>query len=87
MTNQPTARVEARSEFIGSGCAIQALALVVPWPFALIGFEGFLLGLGLALVLFIVGSAKSKSYRCSACKNPVATKDVRVCPACKATLG
>ena len=64
MTNQCTARVEARSQFIGSGCAIQPLALVIPWPFALIGIEGFLLGLGLALALVIVGSAKSKSYRC-----------------------
>jgi hypothetical protein len=87
MSNQPPTRVEAKSEFIGSGCAIQALALVIPWPFALIGVEGFLLGLALALVLFIVGSAKSKSYRCSACKNPVATKDVRMCPACKSPLG
>ncbi len=50
------------------------------------GAVGGLIGLVLLVILFFVGSQKSQSWRCGNCKNPIASRAVRLCPACRATF-
>lgn len=80
------ASVERHSEFAGTGCAVQAVGLLSPFVLMLLGPAGFVVGCVAAVVLLAVGSRMSLKLRCSACKNPVASKSVTVCPACSADL-
>lgn len=78
---------ERVSSFAGAGCALQALGLVAPWIlWELFGVPGAIVGAILLVWLFFVGSAKAMSWRCGGCKNPIASKNVRVCPVCRADL-
>jgi len=80
-------RREKYSEFAGAGCAIQALGLCAPVVLGLLAsVPGFIVGCVLAVVLLAVGSSQSNKVRCSACKNPLASAKVTMCPTCKAPL-
>jgi hypothetical protein len=82
-----TAKRERVSSIAGAGCAIQALGLLCPavlW--AMFGVGGAAIGLIPMIALFLVGSAKAMSWRCGSCKNPIASKEVSVCPTCRAEL-
>jgi uncharacterized membrane protein len=81
------ARREKRSEVAGVGCLIQGLGLLAPFVLgALLGIIGGAIGLVLLLVMFFVGSAKATKWICGNCKNPIASKEVTVCAACRARL-
>lgn len=77
-TRKPFMRPVSKCEFAGVGCVVQGLALIVIWFFPI----GTLLGIG----LIILGSIMSKKWICPQCKNPLASKDVKVCPACQASF-
>ncbi len=81
------AKRERVSSFAGTGCAVQALGVLAPvllyWWF---GFPGAGAGLAIMLILFIKGSSLAMTWRCGNCKNPIASKAVRVCPVCSAKL-
>lgn len=81
-----TAKRERKSEFAGVGCVIQGAGLLAPFIGALAGTAGFAIGLVIMLALLVAGSMKSSKWVCGHCRNPLATKDVRICPACRATL-
>ena len=94
-TEGVTAERERVSSFVGVGCLLQAVGLLAPFflyaIFAAVaglaaGAIGAVAGLVLLPVLFVVGSRKASSWRCGNCKNPLASKDVRLCPVCHATL-
>lgn len=71
-----------------AGCGLTLGALLVAVLLsALLGPIGVGLGV-LALGFAVVGSVgKGRSYLCGDCENPVASKAVRMCPTCRATLG
>lgn len=73
-----TTRIKRKTEFAGSGCAIQGIGLLLLlwWPI------GTVMGLG----LLIYGSIKSGYFVCGQCGNRIADKDVRMCPVCKSGL-
>lgn len=81
---EETATIKRRTEMAGQGCAIQGVALLIPFAGLLFGIAGFVVGCVIALVLFLVGSAKSFRYVCSACGNTVPDRQVTVCAACRA---
>ena len=72
-------------QFNGLGFAIRGAGLLawlaLGWAYGLAGTVG---GAVLAIACFMIGRAKSKPWRCSNCKTPLATARVRVCPACHA---
>lgn len=72
------------SSFAGKGALVQAFALLMPlicgW---LWGSLGLAVGVLLAVVLFLKGSAMALSWRCGACGNPLHDKHVKLCPVCK----
>lgn len=93
---------ERVSHIMGVGCLIQGLGLLSPfvcaWLFGIVGMMfgvgggvmfgvvGGVLGVVLLVILFFVGSAQATSWRCGACKNPLASQDVTICPVCKASV-
>jgi hypothetical protein len=75
------------NNFIGVGCLVQGLGMLVPFVgFVYFSVGGAALGVIILLVLLILGSRMSRSWRCGACANPIASGDVRMCPTCKMTL-
>jgi hypothetical protein len=79
------ARREKVGQFVGAGCFIQGVGLGAPFVlYFLAGPVGAVIGVLILVVLFFVGSAKAKNWRCSNCKNPIADANVRICPVCKA---
>jgi hypothetical protein len=76
-----------QSEFVGTGCLIQGVGILCPFIGAAVaGVVGAVLGLGLALALFIYGGRRAITWKCGACRNPLPSEDVKVCPVCKAAL-
>lgn len=85
-TPTPLAR-EKVNEFTGTGCLLQALGLLAPIALgAAWGGPGALVGLVLLVVLWSTGTRLATRWRCGHCRNPLATADVRVCPACGSPL-
>lgn len=75
------------TSFAGKGAAVQALALMTPFLTGwLWGGFGIVIGLLMALVLFLKGSSMSMSWRCGACGNPIHDKHVKLCPVCKSAV-
>jgi hypothetical protein len=83
---------ERVSSFVDVGWLIQAAGLLAPFVLAGVfgaaaggagAAVGGLVGLVLLVVLFVVGSRKASLWRCGVCKNPIANKDVRICPVCR----
>ena len=82
-----TAKRVKKSEVAGVGCVIQGLGLIAPFVLgALLGVFGAVIGVVLLLVLFSLGSTKATKWICGNCKNPIASKEVTVCAACRAQL-
>ena len=85
---QQQARIVAGSgSFVGGGCLVQGLGLFAPVVgFLLGGGVGAAIGLVVLLALLLVGRQMATTWKCGACANPVASRDVRACSACRATL-
>lgn len=88
MSDDPiSAKRIKKSEFAGVGCLIQGLGLLAPLLLpAILGIPGLLIGLLLMVVLFLVGSAKASKWLCGNCRNPLPSKEVTICSACRAHL-
>lgn len=85
MTEQ-RATIKRRTEFAGTGAAIQGLGLLAPFVGALAGPPGIGLGLIVAVIMLVWGSGKSMRWVCSACGNTVPDRRVTVCAACHVPL-
>lgn len=72
------ARVEKKYEFAGVGALIQAIGVVLLFIVPI--------GTVVGIALLIIGSVQSRRFVCSACKNRVPSKDVKVCPACRVDM-
>jgi hypothetical protein len=74
--------------FVGSGCWVQGLGLLMPFILMpIVGIPiGALLGLVLMLILMISGRTMSTQWTCGACGNRLTGPDVKLCPACRAEL-
>lgn len=68
--------INEKYEFAGKGCAIQGIGLILLFFFPI----GTLAGFG----LLIWGSMQSKTFRCGNCGNRIESKQVKMCPTCKA---
>lgn len=81
--DRPLAKAERKGEFLGTGCVVQGIGLAV-----LLGGGIFfgIFAIPVGLVVLIAGGRMALKWRCSACKNPIAGKAVRLCPACGARL-
>ena len=85
--NESNARRERKGELIGIGCFVQGLGLIAPFVLgAFFGTGGTVIGVVLLVLLLLVGSRMALKWRCSNCKNPIAGREVRICPVCKANL-
>lgn len=74
-----------KSEMAGPGCLVQAIGLLMPfvgWYFA--SMIGAIIGGAIMLAMLLVGSRMALKWICPECNNPVASKNVRICPACQA---
>lgn len=87
-TTEPArGKVQRRNSFSGTGCLIQGFGLLLGVVlFVLLPVIGWVLGPLVALGMLIAGSHMATSYECSVCRNPVASRRVRLCPTCHATL-
>ncbi len=75
-----------RSEIFNKGCAVQAVALPLPFVGAIAGPVGSVIGAIAMIVLVIVGGRMSTRWFCGNCRKPIAGKKVRICPSCQAKL-
>jgi amino acid transporter len=68
----------------GSNCGIflQFVGLLLLFSLILTGFGGLIGG----IILMAIGGKMNRNYICSSCRNPIASRDVRLCPACKAVF-
>lgn len=73
-----TANIKTKSEFIGVGCLVQFVGLVLLFFFPV----GTIMG----VFLLIIGGRLAIKNICSECGNNVANKKVKVCPSCQATF-
>ena len=81
------ASIQRRSEFAGVGCVLQGLGLLSPFlGWMVLGVFGAFLGVIAMLGLLLYGSRRAFTYVCGHCHNPVAGRDVRICPVCHAEL-
>lgn len=78
-------KVIKKTQFAGAGAAVQLMGVALAVVGALyFGDTGLVVGGVAGLLLLVIGSNMSKAFLCSECRNPVASKAVRLCPACKA---
>ncbi len=75
--------LKKKSEFAGVGALIQLAGIGVFIIFCASGLIGGAIGFIAMLIMFGIGSQKSHKYYCGNCNNPVANKQVKVCPVCK----
>ncbi len=85
-SNVRLAEIKQRTEFFGAGCVTQGLGLLMPVLGLLLGPLGFGVGVIVGLALLLVGSQAAIKYVCGKCGNPVAHKEVKICPTCKVAL-
>lgn len=79
-------KIVVKNELMGAGCFIQLIAIVVAvFGFALGPVIG-LIGLALAVGLFVYGSGQGQKWVCSECRNPLDSRKVKVCPVCRASF-
>ena len=80
-------RPKKKSDVVGAGCLVQGVGLLSPLIlYEVIGIMGGAIGLVLMVVLLLIGSRLALKWVCPECNNPLASKDVRVCPACRVTF-
>ncbi len=73
-----------KSEVAGVGCWIQFAGLLAPVVGSfLAGESGAMYGVALLLIFLVVGRVKSVRWICGNCRNPLYSKSVTCCPACK----
>lgn len=85
-SNRLTARPIQKTEFVGNGCLIQGLGIVLGVALAFLMPLGWLFGLLVAIGMFIAGSRISIVWVCGNCRNKLDSQDVRICPTCKAEI-
>jgi hypothetical protein len=83
---KPKAHVKVQSSFIGSGCLIQGIGLMLFLGSFLMFPIGPFFGILVLIGFFIWGSINSRKLLCSECGNPIDNKKVKLCPACKVTF-
>jgi hypothetical protein len=82
-----TAKKIRTTEVAGIGCWIQFIGLLaLVLGYSLAGESGAKYGGALLLIFLVVGSIKSVRWICGSCKNPLHSKAVTCCPACKCEL-
>ncbi len=85
--SQSTAELKRYSEMAGTGCLLQLLGLLAPFLLgAFAGAIGVIIGVIMLVVLLLMGSRAAIKFKCGNCGNPVADKDVKMCPTCRANL-
>ena len=73
------------TEMVGIGCVVQGLGLVMPFlGYTIAGVTGAVVGIFLLIPLLIIGGRQAIKWICPNCNNPIASKQVKVCPACHA---
>jgi Zn finger protein HypA/HybF involved in hydrogenase expression len=72
------AEIKSKSEFIGVGCFVQLVGLVLLFLFPIGTIAGVL--------LLILGGRMAIKLVCSSCGNPVSGKQVKVCPSCQSAF-
>lgn len=96
---QPASKIK-QSSFIGVGCLVQALGLMVAVAGAQAGcvaassettspgerIVAALLGSAVGVAIFVAGSRMSVRWLCSACRSRLPDRHARVCAACRAPL-
>lgn len=87
--NEPPAasvkgRVHRANVMAGGGCLSGVILGAL--AFFLIPFLGVIIGPLIFIALMIVGGRMAVKYECSNCRNPVASKRVRISPTCHAEL-
>jgi hypothetical protein len=80
------AHIEKKSEAAGLGCLIQALGVACMAAAFFLPWIAFFILIPLGLILLIFGGRKAHVLVCSHCKNPVSSKDVRICPSCRTRI-
>jgi hypothetical protein len=83
--NRLATRVK-KTKTLSKGCAVQALALLLPFIGAVGGRVGSVIGTVLMVVLVFVGWKMSTAWFCGACGKTIANRRVKVCPSCQATF-
>jgi len=79
------AEKKKKTQFAGTGCIVQGLGLIAPFVlWAMAGIMGVVIGILIFVILFFVGSAASSKWICDNCGNPLADKQVKICPTCRA---
>ena len=74
---------EKKVEHFETGCAVQGLALLAPFVgYGVAGAGGAIVGVVIFFLLGTIGDKMTKKWLCPDCQNPLASKDVKVCPAC-----
>ena len=74
-------QIQKKNEIIGVGCLVQGIGLLV----IIFGFF-WIFPIFIGIILLVIGSRMAVKYVCPQCKNPLAGKDVRICPVCKCDL-
>jgi hypothetical protein len=75
-----------KTEHFGSGCMLQGVGVICLIGGFFFGIPGIVLGILLFLLFLVYGAQKSVFWICGNCKNPLAGKQVTICPTCKADL-
>jgi len=70
------AKIIKKSEFAGVGMWYQLIGVLLCLT---------IIGAIIGVPLFLVGSSKSRVYKCSNCMNKI-EKDARICPICRANI-
>lgn len=75
-----------KTETFSKGCAVQAVALTLPFVGVIAGPIGSVVGGVAMLVLIFVGARMSTKWFCGNCRKPISGKHAKICPHCKATF-
>lgn len=71
------AKIVAKTEFAGAGALVQLIGIIACFT---------VVGIIVGIPMFIVGTKMSNKFTCGECGNPLADKNVRMCPVCKIHL-
>jgi hypothetical protein len=71
---------EIKTKITNGGVLIQVVGLVLL-------FVAFPIGLVLGFIIIVLGGRVARQAICSECRNPLAGKQVKICPVCKAEFG